>query len=177
MQKHLSAGVGPSSSLARLLAMLKEESSCLAEPQMEAAWVTQLLYGHCLAESPRPTVDFALTTNKPVLGCVNSKILIFCACLSNITQHILSNTSFKMDKRGLAQWRSCYVCTLCFGCPGFTGFYPGYGRTLLIRPCCDGVQHTKQRRIGTGVSSGPIFLTHAQKNPKERQQQKYLITK
>lgn len=33
MQKHLSAGVGPSSSLARLLAMLKEESLCLAEPQ------------------------------------------------------------------------------------------------------------------------------------------------
>ena len=29
----------------------------------------------------------------------------------------------------------------------------------LIKPCCDGVPHTKWRKIGTDVSSGPIFLT------------------
>ena len=31
--------------------------------------------------------------------------------------------------------------------------------TPLIKPCCGGIPHTKQRKIGTGVSSGQIFLT------------------
>ena len=31
--------------------------------------------------------------------------------------------------------------------------------TPLIKPCCAGVPHTKQRKIGADVSSGPIFLT------------------
>ena len=30
--------------------------------------------------------------------------------------------------------------------------------TLLIKPCCGGIPHTKQRKISTDVSSGTIFL-------------------
>ena len=35
--------------------------------------------------------------------------------------------------------------------------------TLLIKPCCGGIPHTKKRKIGTDVSSGPIFLTKIKK--------------
>ena len=36
----------------------------------------------------------------------------------------------------------------------------------LIKPCCGGVPHMEQRKMGTDVSSGPIFLT---KNKKKRE--------
>ena len=31
------------------------------------------------------------------------------------------------------------------------------------QPCCGGIPHTKQRKTGTDVSSGPLFLTDTQK--------------
>ena len=30
---------------------------------------------------------------------------------------------------------------------------------LLIKPCCGSIPHTKQRKTGTDVSSGTLFLT------------------
>ena len=36
--------------------------------------------------------------------------------------------------------------------------------TPLIKPCCGGIPHTKQRKISTDVSSGPIFLTKQNKS-------------
>ena len=35
----------------------------------------------------------------------------------------------------------------------------GIDPTLLIKPSCGGILYTKQRKSGTDVSSGPIFLT------------------
>ena len=35
--------------------------------------------------------------------------------------------------------------------------------TLLVKPCCGSVPPTKQRKIGTGVCSGPIFLAKINK--------------
>ena len=37
------------------------------------------------------------------------------------------------------------------------GLDPGHGPTPLIKPCCGGNPHTKQRKTGTD-SSGLIFL-------------------
>ena len=46
---------------------------------------------------------------------------------------------------------------------------------LLIKPCCGGVPYTKERKIGTDVSSGPIFLTKKKKKKKkERKKEKEL---
>ena len=43
--------------------------------------------------------------------------------------------------------------------------------TLLIKPCCGGIPHTKQRNIGSDVSSVTIFLTKKppQKTERERE--------
>ena len=38
--------------------------------------------------------------------------------------------------------------------------------TLLIKPCCGGIPYTKYRKIGTDVSSVPIFFT--KKNEREK---------
>ena len=35
--------------------------------------------------------------------------------------------------------------------------------TLLIKPCCGSIPHTKEGKVGTDVSPGPIFLTHKKK--------------
>ena len=40
--------------------------------------------------------------------------------------------------------------------------------TLLIKPCCDGIPHTKWRKIGTDVSSGPNFFTKKKKETKKK---------
>ena len=45
---------------------------------------------------------------------------------------------------------------------------PGADLAQLIKPCCGSVPHTKQRKIGTDVSSGPIFLTKKKKEKKDR---------
>ena len=42
--------------------------------------------------------------------------------------------------------------------PGFVGSNPRCGPTPLIKPRCGGVPHTKQRKIGTDVSSATIFF-------------------
>ena len=36
--------------------------------------------------------------------------------------------------------------------------------TQLIKPCCGGIPHTKQRKIGTDVSSGTISLKHKEED-------------
>ena len=35
---------------------------------------------------------------------------------------------------------------------------PGVDLHDVCQPCCGSIPHTKQRKIGTDVSSGPIFL-------------------
>ena len=48
--------------------------------------------------------------------------------------------------------------------PGFTSSDPMHGP--LIKPHCGSIPHTKQRKTGTDVSSGTIFLT--KKNSKTK---------
>ena len=43
------------------------------------------------------------------------------------------------------------------------GSDPRRGPTPLIKPCCGSNPHTKQRKIGTDVSSGPISLIKKKK--------------
>ena len=47
---------------------------------------------------------------------------------------------------------------LCFSGLGFVSLDPGCRSTPLIKLCCGGDPHTKQRKTGTDVSSGPLFL-------------------
>ena len=43
---------------------------------------------------------------------------------------------------------------------GLQVWIPSVDLSLLIKPCCGGVPHTKNRgRLAQDVSSGPIFLT------------------
>ena len=39
----------------------------------------------------------------------------------------------------------------------------GWTYTLLIKPCCCGIPYTKQRKMGTDVSSGTIFVIKKRK--------------
>ena len=57
----------------------------------------------------------------------------------------------------MAEWLK--LCVLCFGSLGFEGLDPGEGTYSSRRPCYGSNPHTKQRRTGTDVSSGTIFLT------------------
>ena len=68
------------------------------------------------------------------------------------------------------------ICKICFwGGPGgimvrlassgsaaqwrrFMGSNPAWTYALLIKPCCGRVPHKKQRKLGTDVSSGTMFL-------------------
>ena len=46
---------------------------------------------------------------------------------------------------------------LRFGGLGFVGSDPRHGPTPLIKLCCGGNLHTKERKTGTDVSSGLLF--------------------
>ena len=77
-------------------------------------------------------------------------------------QHIVEQNSFiRFLKRlvGPAQWRGGEVPALHFGGLGFTGLDPGCGPIHHSSSCASVGSYTKWRKIGTEVSSGPIFLT------------------
>ena len=62
---------------------------------------------------------------------------------------------------------------LCFSGLGFTGLDPGRRPTPLIKPCCGSDPHKKkEKKIGTDVSSGPIFLTQKREREKEKKGRK-----
>ena len=63
----------------------------------------------------------------------------------------------KPEGMGLA-WCSGWVWSALLRWPRFTGSDAGHGPTPLIKPCCGGIPHTKQRKICTDVTSGTIFL-------------------
>ena len=49
--------------------------------------------------------------------------------------------------------------------PGVHGFgSQAWTYTLLIKSCCGGIPHSTQRKMGTDVSSGAIFLTKKNMN-------------
>ena len=59
------------------------------------------------------------------------------------------------------------VISLCalFQWPRVHGFgSQAWTYTPLLKPCCGVILHTKQRKIGTDVSSRPIFLTKKNNN-------------
>ena len=68
----------------------------------------------------------------------------------------IKNIVSKMKKWG---WPS-EVLTFCFGGPGFTSSDPRCRPThRLASHAVAGVQRTKWRKMGTDVSSGPVFLS------------------
>ena len=44
------------------------------------------------------------------------------------------------------------------------------------QPCCGGVPHTKWRKIGTDVSSGPIFLNNSKIKPIIPKEDEYILS-
>ena len=62
----------------------------------------------------------------------------------------------------VAQWLSLHAPHQWPRVCGFRSRAHTY--TLLIKPCSHDVPHTKQRKTGTDVSSGPIFLTKKKLN-------------
>ena len=64
----------------------------------------------------------------------------------------------------VAQWLSSHALLWWPRVHGFGSQAPTY--KPLIRPSCGGIPHTKQRKIGTNGSSGPIFPTKKKKRKK-----------
>ena len=81
--------------------------------------------------------------------------------ISSILTHssLLPCHSFKNIIQGLAQWRSGYVRTFCFGGPGFAGRILGSDWHFLASHAVAGIPHIKWRKMGMDVSSGPVFLS------------------
>ena len=65
----------------------------------------------------------------------------------------------------MAEWLSSHALLQQPGVNWFGSWAQTY--TPLIKPCCGGVPHTKQRKAGTDVGSGPLFLTKTKKKKKE----------
>ena len=49
-------------------------------------------------------------------------------------------------------------------------------QTLLVNPCCGGIPPTKQRKFGTDVSLGTIFLTKKKNKQKPKKNSSKLET-
>ena len=61
---------------------------------------------------------------------------------------------------GPAKWCSGSVHMFCFSSPGFTGSDPGCGhRHDSSSHAVVDVPHIKERKMGTDVSSGLVFLS------------------
>ena len=66
-----------------------------------------------------------------------------------------SSTAVKLARSASAAWASLVRI-------------PGAGMALLGKQCCVGVPHIKERKMGTDVSSGPIFLKKKEKKKKKK---------
>ena len=108
---------------------------------------------------------------------MGNQLPLFDWCLSlltswNFTSWLLKKIIINQLWKGLHLWHSkipkpgrlklqcsSWVCSASAGGPGSVGSDPQCGPTPLIKLCCGGNPHRKQRKMGTDVSSGLTFLT------------------
>ena len=71
------------------------------------------------------------------------------------TRRIVTRVSIQKSPRGTSEVRK-----FSSGCPRFTGLDPGCGLIhRLSSHAVAGIPHIKQKKMGTDISSGPVFLS------------------